>query len=91
MSESQGFWDHYPQKWWMEVDWQAWQKAGRPTVPPGMRLTTPRARTERLVQPEPQHTLPRGVRWVGDQARTRPRDARAKSIDAMLAKLGIGR
>jgi hypothetical protein len=83
------WWTGYPQNVWTELDWAQWEKEGRPRLPLEVKLPA-RDRTERpLVQPEPQHTLPRGVRWVGDQARTRPRDARAKSIDAMLAKLGI--
>ena len=33
----EGFWDHYPQKYWQEIDWRGWEKAGRPRVPYAMR------------------------------------------------------
>ena len=36
-----GFWDHFPKKWWTAVDWEAWEKAGRPRVPREIDLETP--------------------------------------------------
>jgi hypothetical protein len=30
------FWEHYPRKFWVAEDWQAWEKAGRPHLPPEM-------------------------------------------------------
>jgi hypothetical protein len=38
---SRGFWDHYPKKFWVEADWQAWEKAGRPRVPRHLDLQPP--------------------------------------------------
>ena len=38
---NQPFWTHYPKKFWVEADWQAWEKAGRPRVPPHLDLQPP--------------------------------------------------
>jgi hypothetical protein len=86
---SKGFWTSYPQKFWTELDWRAWEKAGRPKVPLAMRLPTHDQYQQRpLVVPEPAHTLPAGVRWLGPKAKANRRDARGKAVDEILSQLG---
>jgi hypothetical protein len=88
----QPWWTGYPQQVWADVDWQRWHDEGEPHLPRDVRLPRFDTAEPSLPRPEPRHRLPSGVRWVGPAAQKRkgPRDARGKSIDAMLAKLGIG-
>lgn len=82
------WWESYPQKYCAEIDWQKWEAAGKPKLPRAMRVPLPDAHERPLVLPEPRHTLTTGA-WVGRAAKPTRRDARARSVDALLAKLGI--
>jgi hypothetical protein len=86
-----GFWDHYPKKHWVEADWQAWERAGRPKVPPHLELQPPPPRelgTSPLIPPPgPQSAVttlfppkPR-KREIGG--------SRSRAVDRLLDELGI--
>jgi hypothetical protein len=84
-----GFWDHYAKKYWAPEDWAAWEKAGRPKVPPQLDLQPPPARElgNSPVIPPPGPTSavttlfppkPRRRREVGG--------AQSRAIDKLLEK-----
>ena len=86
----QPFWEHYPQKSWVEADWQAWEKAGRPRVPRDMALQ-PRLEQELgnsavIPPPGPKSAVttlfpkPRRRREIG---------ARSRAVDRWLEEFGI--
>jgi hypothetical protein len=85
-----GFWDNYAQEHWTEIDWRAWEKAGRPRVPVENRLSA-------KLPPKPLDLPPRvdppGGLFGGFSLypKPKPRDqsARSRSVDRLLAHLGI--
>jgi hypothetical protein len=87
---SRGFWTLYPQEWWTEIDWRAWEKAGRPRVPVGMKLS---AKPPPKPLDLPPRVDPPGGLFNGFDlhAPGRPRGQSTKSanVDLMLAKLGV--
>jgi hypothetical protein len=82
-----GFWDTYPQRYWVEVDWRAWEKAGRPSVPYSLRLKSEPPRSTDLPPAQPRHLAPSGFRLYPQPRR--PRSAKAKAVDALLSKIGL--
>ena len=85
-----GFWDSYPQKFWMPEDWAGWEKAGRPRVPVGLRLSAePRSpRLDTLPIVDPPGGLFNGFS-LNPKPRPRGQSRRSQEIDALLAKHGI--
>ena len=84
-----GFWDHYPQKYWVEADWAAWDKAGRPRVPSAMRLSSERPTKPGLDQVsvvEPPHLADAFDLY----AKPSKGNARSRGVDALLEKM-LGR
>jgi hypothetical protein len=83
-----GFWTAYPQKWWSKADWEAWDKAGRPRVPVGMRLDA--ELPSKPLDPTPLAGPPvfNGFDLYAP-GRPRGQSARSASIDRLLAKLGV--
>jgi len=95
-----GFWDSFPQAWWVEGDWKAWEKAGRPRVPVELRLGSPipkRFDARPPVVPERLDTLPvvdpPGGLFGGFDlyapGRPKGQSARSAAIDGLLDKLGV--
>jgi hypothetical protein len=84
-----GFWDHYPKKNWVEADWQAWEKAGRPKVPSHLELQPPPARElgNSPVIPPPGPTS--AMTTLFPKPRGKRRGARSDAIDALLDDLGV--
>jgi hypothetical protein len=77
-----GFWDTYPQRDWVEADWRAWEKAGRPAVPYSLRLKSEPPRSAGLPPAQPRHLAP------SFQLYGKPRRPRS-AVDALLSKLGV--
>jgi hypothetical protein len=76
-------------KFWTEEDYSAWDKAGRPTVPPALRLKFPeRSVRPPLVTPAPRHTLTTGS-WLTPDAKQTRREAKSKAVDQLLGEMGI--
>jgi len=90
MSKPKPFWKHHPQEHWTEIDWRAWDKAGRPRVPVGLRLSA-KLPPKRLDNLEP--IVPPSHPFTGFDlyAKPKPRgqSARSASIDRLLEKLGV--
>jgi hypothetical protein len=82
------WWKDYPRRYWSEVDWQRWERDGKPRVPRDEVL-------EKQGQPiNPTLPLAPAAQTLSSGFRLHPRkstaqDARGKSIDALLEKLGI--
>jgi hypothetical protein len=86
-----GFWDHYPKKYWVAEDWAAWEKAGRPKVPPDMELQPP---PPRELGNSPVIPPPGPMSAVTTLFPPKPRgrgDARSRAVDKLLDELGIGK
>ena len=81
----QPFWEHYDKKFWREADWQAWEKAGRPRVPPDMELESPPAQEigNTLPAPPPGPQLAPG--WFTKPSR-RDASARSRGVDQLIEK-----
>ena len=84
------FWTHYPKKYWVEVDWQAWEKAGRPRVPPDMELELLPERemgnSPVIPPPGPQSA----VTTLFPRPSRRGANARSRAVDRWLEK-NVGR
>ena len=84
----------YNQRYWTKGDWEDWEKHGRPKVPIDNRLGFgPDTRVSLDKQPvvAPLHPLA-DVDWYGKpQPRAGRRGPANPKVDALLAKLGVGR
>jgi hypothetical protein len=83
---SRGFWDHYPKKFWVESDWQAWERAGRPKVPPHLDLQPPVP-----VQMGNTPVIPPALSVTSLYVKPRRRGvgAQSRAVDELLEKLGV--
>ena len=81
--------EHYPQAFWTEAEWRQWERAGRPRIPPRLRLS---AKVPKNLDPTPvvQPTHMLGGFDLNGQRRPRAGRAARPEIDRLLAKLGIG-
>jgi hypothetical protein len=79
------WWKHYPRRYWTEVDWQAWEKAGKPKVPKDPILEKQGEPINPTVTP-PAQTLPAGFSMFPKQSK---RDARGRAVDQLLDQLGV--
>ncbi len=75
------FWKHFPQKDWDEVDWQNWEREGRPRVPRDKALPDRRPTTRKLPVPPASQILPAGFSL-------RP-ETRSQKADRVLKQYGI--
>ena len=83
-----GFRDHYPKKDWVEADWQAWERAGRPKVPRHLELQAPHEQQLAPTLPVPPPGPQSSVTLFPKPSR-RDADARSRGIDRLLQKYGI--
>jgi hypothetical protein len=87
---NQGFWTHFPKKWWGPEDWASWQAAGRPKVPRDMDLQPPleqeMGNSAVVAPPGP----PSAVTTLFPKPRGREvRGAQSRAVDGLLESLGI--
>ena len=86
-----GFWETFPKKWWTAVDWECWEKAGRPRVPREMELPslTPAkelGNTPVIPPPGPQPSF--GL--FAKPRRREARNAQSRAVDGLIEKaLGL--
>jgi hypothetical protein len=91
MGRVKGFWDHHPNEFWFEVDWRAWEKAGRPKVPAHLELPDPPARE---IGNSPVAVAPPGPTSAMTTLFPKPRGrevrgARSRAVDKLLEQLGV--
>jgi hypothetical protein len=78
----------YPRRHWLEEDWQAWEKAGKPKVPRDPVLEQQgQPLNQTLSVPPPLVTLSAGFSL--HPKKSTARDARGKQVDKLLEKLGV--
>ena len=86
---SQPFWQHYPKKSWLEVDWQAWEKAGRPRVPRHLELESPHEQRLDPTLPLPPPGPQSAVTTLFPRKSRRDVSARSRGIDRWLEERWI--
>ena len=85
------WWTHYPKAYWVEEDWQAWEKAGSPRVPRHLELQPPLPLEigNTLPVPPPGPQLASGFRLF-PKPRRRNASARSRAVDRLIEKY-VGR
>ena len=87
---NQGFWTHFPKRWWQPEDWAEWEKAGKPKVPPHLDLQ-PLEQQEIgnsavFPPPGPQSTV---TLFPRRSSRREATSARSRAVDRWLEKRGV--
>lgn len=83
------FWAHTPKASWLEVDWQEWERRGRPRVPRDMELRPPPEREMGNSPVIPPPGPASAVNSLFPRASRRDAGARSRAVDRLLEKHGI--
>jgi hypothetical protein len=76
----------YPKKWWVEEDWRAWERAGRPKVPAHLELESPHEQQIGPTLPLPPPGPQSSVTTLFPRQSRRDADARSRAIDRLIEK-----
>ena len=84
-----GSWEGWPQEYWSPADWKAWEKAGRPYIPPGLRMKGAPAPAPPLVALDQPQVAPAKTLFPTFSLHEPPQRRGPRTADGILEAWGI--